>query len=63
MKKAVEYMKKYINSYDGQFGYMDYSDEIFIQDMLYGIRVSLGEEYEMASGFDRFKKRLRKDFV
>jgi hypothetical protein len=57
MKKAVEYMQNYINTYDKQTGYLDYSDDCFILDMIYGIGLALdSKDYEFADGFNNFKK-------
>lgn len=59
MKKAVEYLTKYMTTYDKQYGYLDYGDETYIDDILYGLGVSLGDEYRTATGFDKFKAVLR----
>lgn len=59
VKKAIEYLKKYIVTYEEQFGYLDYSDEIIINDILYGLGAALDGKYKFASGFDKFKERLR----
>jgi hypothetical protein len=59
IKKAVEYLKNYINTYDTQLGYMDYSDECFIDDILYGLGVSLdAKNHSFAGGFMAFKMKL-----
>jgi len=61
MKKAIEYLQKFMNTYDQQYGYLDYRDETLIDDVLYGLGVALdGSEYRMANGFRKFQKRLRK---
>ena len=60
VKKAVEYLKNYINTYDSQYGYLDYSDAVIIDDILYGLGVALDDKkYQMGSGFKEFKKVLR----
>lgn len=59
MKKAVAYLRDYMVKYENQFGYMDYSDETFIDDVLYGLGVALDEkQYSWANGFAKFKPRL-----
>ena len=61
MKKAVEYLQDYMATYDKQGGYLDYSDETLIEDVLYGLGVALGpKQYAFAQGFRRFKERLAK---
>ena len=60
MKAAVEYLQQYMQTYDTQRGYLDYSDKTFINDVLYGLGVALNpKQYEFADGFDRFKEHLR----
>jgi hypothetical protein len=60
MKKAVEYLKNYMNTYSNQVGYLDYTDETLIDDVLYGLGVALGpKRYAFAQGFCKFKARLR----
>jgi len=59
VKKCIDYLINYINTYDKQKGYLDYSDKIIIDDMLYGIGVALSPgEYQFASGYYKFKLRL-----
>lgn len=60
IKKTIEYLQKYINTYDEQFEHVDYSDETIIDDVLYGLGVALDDKYEFANGFDEFKERLKK---
>ena len=61
MKKAVEYLQEYMGTYDLQMGYLDYSDETLIDDVLYGLGVSLSpDKHQFANGYDKFKERLRK---
>lgn len=59
MKAAVEYLQKYMATYDKQFGYQDYRDETLIDDVLYGLGVALGREHQFADGFAKFKAKLR----
>lgn len=59
VKSAIEYLKKYINTYENQKGYLDYADGTIIDDILYGLGVALDEEkYKFGNGYDRFKLRL-----
>jgi hypothetical protein len=58
-KNAVEILKIYIDTYDSQKGYEDYSTQIYIDDILYGLAISLSNEYTYAPGFEQFKKDLQ----
>lgn len=61
VKRAIEYLTRYMNTYDKQTGYLDYTDETIINDVLYGLGVAIGgREYQMADGFAKFKARLAK---
>ena len=63
-EKAVKYLQSYINTYPVQYNYEKYGVETFIDDIIYGLGVAIDEdEYEYASGFDSFKKRLVKHFL
>ena len=60
MKKAVAYLQKYFETYTNQDSYLDYHEDILINDALYGLGVALDDEaYRFADGFERFKKKLR----
>jgi hypothetical protein len=57
VKLIIEKFQKYINTYSDQLGYLDYSDDTIIYDVLYGLGIALNEkEYKYKSGFDKFKK-------
>lgn len=62
VKHAIEYLTKYMVTYNKQHGYLDYTDETIIDDVLYGLGVAIsgGREYQMANGFAKFKARLAK---
>jgi len=60
MKDAVEYMTAYMVGYDKQIGYLDYSDETFIDDVLYGLGVALDADNRFAIGYEKFKARIVK---
>lgn len=58
MKEVVESFMKYVATYDKQYGYENFHDETFIDDILYGLGRALGEKYEYATGFERFKEEV-----
>ena len=59
MELMVQYLKRYIDTYDNQYHYQNYSDTILIDDILYGLGVALNpEKHQFADGFDTFKKKL-----
>jgi hypothetical protein len=59
MELMVQYLKRYIDTYEDQYGYQNYSDSTLIDDILYGLGVALNpEEHQFASGFDTFKSKL-----
>ena len=61
VKKTIEYLVKYMATYDKQMGYLDYRDETIIDDVLYGLGVAIGgKKYTWANGFAKFKERLAK---
>jgi len=56
MDEMVEKFQQYVASYkhhDSQ------SPEVFMQDMMYGIGMSMCHEYEFAVGFGKFKGRIK----
>jgi len=60
MKFAVAWLKEYMLSYDKQACYMDYDDKTFIDDVLYGLGVSLrGSEVSYVKGYALWKQMLR----
>jgi hypothetical protein len=60
MKDVVAKLTHYMDTYDKQYGYVDYDDAIFINDVLYGIGIALDEkEYKYAPGFIKFKSFLK----
>lgn len=59
MAKAVASLTHYMTTYDKQPFYTYYTDETFINDVLYGLGIALSDDYRQASGFDLFKARLR----
>lgn len=60
MRDAVTYMQDYMRTYSDQYGYMDYTDETFIDDVLYGLGVAIDKEkFSFFVGAQAFKQRLR----
>ncbi|NDB66219.1 MAG: hypothetical protein EB168_11235 [Euryarchaeota archaeon] len=61
MKLMVKYLKRYIKTYDKQFGYENYTDKTLILDILYGLGVAIDPiEHRHAGGFDKWKEKLIK---
>jgi len=60
MPDIVASLKGYINTYDQQRGYEEYHDDMFIEDILYGLGKSLDDKYQWVTGYTDFKKRLIK---
>jgi hypothetical protein len=58
MKKAVDFLRHYFDTYADQLGYLDYSDQTLINDTVYGLGVALDPKYQWADGFEAFKKDL-----
>jgi hypothetical protein len=55
VKEYIEYVVTYVR----QQGYTDFSDNIFIDDMIYGIGVVVNrDEYSYSNGYDKFKTFL-----
>jgi len=59
IKQAIKEMEDYVSTYTRQHGYERFSEQTFLDDMLYGIGISISGEYRFAQGFDQFKQRLR----
>lgn len=60
MRRAVEDLADFMATYDTQRGYVDYSDSILIDDVLYGLGVALEpDKYKWATGYALFKDVLR----
>ena len=58
MEEIVAELQKYVGTYHKQHGYENYRDEMYIDDILYGLGKSLSEEYEYANGFQKFRRFL-----
>ena len=60
IEKAVKYLSDYITTYTKQSQYKNYDVKTYIDDILYGLGVSINEdEFSFASGFKKFKNELR----
>ena len=61
MKKAIAYMSGYMAGYDKQACCLDYTDQTFMDDVLYGLGVALhGTSCTYAQGYEAWKEKLRK---
>lgn len=64
MRLIVGRLQEYVRTYTNQAHYEDYSDTIFVDDMLYGIGLALEPlDHQGASGFEKFKAQLRERLV
>jgi hypothetical protein len=60
-KRIIDSLTKYMETYSNQQGYLYYSDETIINDVLYGLGIALNrKEYEWSPGFAKFKQKLIK---
>jgi hypothetical protein len=59
MKNAVEHLKEYVGTYENQGGWEKYRPETYVDDILYGLGISISDDFKFAGGFDRFKEILR----
>ena len=63
MDRAVKQLQTYVGTYTEQAEYRDYSNRIFVDDILYGLGLSMQNlipsDFHGASGYERFKQYLR----
>lgn len=63
MRAAVAQLQGYVGTYDTQLHYQDYTDKTYVDDMLYGIGLSMQHlmpsDFSGAGGYERFKQYLR----
>jgi hypothetical protein len=60
MQDIVSLLQRYMNTYPEQTGYMDYEDATYVNDVLYGLGLSLDQKkYYGTAGFEKFKQVLR----
>lgn len=58
--KATKKLDHFVSTYKDQPGYQKYSDKTYLNDMLYGIGLSIDEKkYFAAVGYDKFLKVLK----
>lgn len=63
IESAVDYMQKYWGTYKKQYGWKNYSREMFLNDAIFGLGVSLDPiKYRNADGFEKFKIFLYRRF-
>ena len=61
MVGAVSFLEQYMSTYSNQQGFEDYTDQIYIDDILYGLGASLDQtEYQYHGGYMKFLQRLQK---
>lgn len=64
MRAIVERMTQYMTTYPSQYKWMDYSDRCFLDDMFYGIGISLDpERYRSAAGYELFRQEIMKPIL
>lgn len=63
MREMVAKFQEYVRTYSDQSHFEEYSDKTFLDDMLYGIGLSMQvgtpTDYTGAGGYERFKQKLR----
>ncbi len=59
IRRAVKYLKHYMQTYMAQEGWEDYATQILVDDVLYALGVAISPgRYRYAAGFRRFKADL-----
>lgn len=61
MRERVKYLQDYINTYSWQAEYEDYADKTYVDDILFGLGLSMSGAYDYTGpdGYERFKQYLR----
>lgn len=60
IRPAIKYLRDYLNTYEDQLGIDDYTVDTWIEDILYGLGMSLDPKaHKWASGHAKFKAKLR----
>jgi hypothetical protein len=61
VRERVKYLQDYVSTYSDQAFYEDYSDKTYVDDMLFGIGLSMSgpADYTGPVGYERFKQYLR----
>jgi len=60
MEDIVHYYQNYVETYTDNQTVTEFPDEVFIEDMLYGMGVSMSTDYQFNTGFNKFKEMLLK---
>jgi len=59
VERIVKSLKKFINTYDKQTHYQNYSNDTIIDDFLYGLGVAFdSEKHSFANGYKKWKQKL-----
>ena len=63
MRAAVDHLRDYVGTYNEQAHYQDYTDKTYVDDILYGLGLSMQHlipsDFYGAGGYERFKQYLR----
>ena len=61
---AIDYLQKYIDTYKSQQGYKKYTLDTYVDDILYGLGVSISSKhYSFLRGFLLFKAKLQEHML
>jgi hypothetical protein len=55
---SLQVFQNFVGTYHTQAGWEEYNDTTYIEDMLYGLAISLDSKYKYAIGFRDFKYDL-----
>ncbi len=60
IEEAVKVLQSYINTYPHQAGYKGYALSTYIDDILYGLAISINpDRYSFTNGYHKFKLELK----
>jgi hypothetical protein len=59
IEEAVDFLRHYMNTYDNQSCWMEYEPETYVNDILYGLGVSMSDDFKWGQGYDKFLLELR----
>lgn len=63
MREAVKHLQHYVGTYDKQLHFDDYTNKTYVDDILYGLGLSMQHlfptDFSGAGGYERFKQYLR----
>ena len=64
MKEIVEKFKEHLQSYTSCDDYLDYSEENFVRDMMYGIGIAINStKFSTGLGFKRFLRTCWESWI